>query len=163
MIDYTRGVFYEKKLKQLLDEKQFRGAKIAKFEHSKKECIKPTCFQCAVERLMSYQRFQRQKEGKIQELIRQLKRQNSGVIKNEARKTEKVIEEQTPIMKQKIQSLVIKQINQLQSSAENQQERLSNIGELIKEIQDGKEKKDGSSKSREKSGSKSKSKDKKRK
>ena len=44
MIDYTRGVFYEKKLKQLLDEKQFRGAKIAKFEHSLKDCEKPSCF-----------------------------------------------------------------------------------------------------------------------
>lgn len=144
----------------LENEKNKGTAKTLKFEHSEKNCIKPCCFQCSVDRLMAYQRFQRQKEGKIQELIRQLKRQNSGVIKNEARKTEKVIEEQTPIMKQKIQSLVIKQINQLQSSAENQQERLSNIGELIKEIQDGKDKKDGS-KSRGRSGSKGK--DKKRK
>lgn len=92
-----------------------------------------------VERLLAFQRFQRQKEGKIQELIRQLRRQNSGVIKNEARKTEKVIEEQTPIMKQKIQSLVIKQINQLQQSAESQQERLANISDLIREVQAYKE------------------------
>ena len=68
-----------------------------------------------------------------------MRRQNSGVIKNEARKTEKVIEEQTPIMKQKIQSLVIKQINQLQQSAESQQDRLANISDLIREIQSYKE------------------------
>ena len=44
MVDYTRGIFYEKKLKQILDDEKYKGAKIAKFEHSKKECIKPTCF-----------------------------------------------------------------------------------------------------------------------
>lgn len=38
-------------------------------------------------------------------------------------------------MKQKIQSLVIKQINELQKSAETQQERLSGISDLIREIQ----------------------------
>lgn len=38
-------------------------------------------------------------------------------------------------MKQKIQSLVIKQINQLQQSAESQQDKLAKISELIRDIQ----------------------------
>jgi hypothetical protein len=106
-IDYTRNVFYSRELQAQKLEREY-GNNDRDYIKSKMSKIRFQMFVGGVDRLLQYLSFQRQKEGKIQELIRQLRRQNSGVIKNEARKTEKVIEEQTPIMKQKIQSLVIK-------------------------------------------------------
>lgn len=137
MIDYTRNTFFQRDLKkkELENQKDQEEHQYYGYGRSKEPSAMATALLDGIQRLITFQTFNRQKEGKIQELLRQLRRQNSGVIKNEARKTEKVIEEQTPIMKQKIQSLVIKQINQLQQSAESQQERLSNISELIREIQ----------------------------
>lgn len=76
----------------------------------------------SIHRLMKYQKFIRNKEGKIHELIQQLKRQNSGLIKKEARQTEEVIEGQKQTMRLKIHYLVIKQINMLQATSEMQSE-----------------------------------------
>lgn len=92
MLDYTSKYFFQTQL----EEKPRRKDKKKAGE------ILQLKFTNVVERLKAYQRYQRQKEGKIQELIRQLKRQNSGLIRNEARKTEDVIKQQTPIMKEKI-------------------------------------------------------------
>ena len=99
MIDYTRNVFYSRELKKQQLEQENKDTTQLHGVRNKQSNDMFMCFNEGINRLMNFQRFQRQKEGKIQELIRQLRRQNSGVIKNEARKTEKVIEEQTPIMK----------------------------------------------------------------
>ena len=48
-------------------------------------------FTSAVDRMISYMRYNKQKEGKLQELIRSLKRQSSFMLKNEAKKTEDLI------------------------------------------------------------------------
>jgi hypothetical protein len=46
----------------------------------------------------------------LQELIRSLKRQSSFMLKNEARKTEEMIRGSNPIMSNKVENLVIKQL-----------------------------------------------------
>jgi len=43
------------------------------------------------------------KEGKLQELIRSLKRQSSFMLKNEAKKAEDMIKESNPIMTKKVE------------------------------------------------------------
>jgi hypothetical protein len=73
-------------------------------------------FVLAVERIKAYISYNKQKEGKLQELIRSLKRQSSFMLKNEAKKTEEMIKQSKPIMTKKVEILVMKQLSMLMES-----------------------------------------------
>ena len=55
-------------------------------------------FQGAVNRCLALNDFNRQRPNKLQELIKRLKKENSQELKNEAKKTESVIQKTNKIM-----------------------------------------------------------------
>ena len=57
-------------------------------------------------------------------------------MKNEAKETEKVIEQQNPVMVRKVEALVLKQINILSNNTSVQFEQLLNISSMLKRLQD---------------------------
>ena len=64
----------------------------------------------------------------MQELIRSLKRQSSFMLKNEARKTEEMIKSSNPIMNNKVENLVIKQLGFLHDTTATSQKLIQQIG-----------------------------------
>lgn len=93
-------------------------------------------FQSAVNRTFCYIQYNHQKDGKLQELIRSLKKKNQTSLKNEAKKTEEVIKQSNPVMTRKIENLVMKQINFLSNSTVKSFEHIQNIGAMLRKIQD---------------------------
>ena len=93
-------------------------------------------FQSAVNRTFRFIQYNHQKDGKLQELIRSLKKKNQTSLKNEAKKTEEVIKQSNPVMTRKIENLVMKQINFLSNSTVKSFEHIQNIGAMLRKIQD---------------------------
>lgn len=106
-------------------------------EVNRKKAYVTSLFQNAVQRVIAWRRYKNQSEGKLQELITSLKRQNSFKLRKEAEKVEEVIKANcNTIMSQKIENLIIKQINQLQYSTQSNFELIQNISSNIKKMQD---------------------------
>ena len=84
ILDYTRRKFWSR-----IGERPHETPKQRALKQKKLRLI----MQSAYERIRALLRYNKQKEGKLQELIKRLKRQNSFKLRQEAKKVEEVIKE----------------------------------------------------------------------